>query len=238
MEKTTSFLKRHAKFINDNAGTIVALLAAAAAFGSWYESHMTRKSQDSLVQEQIKIQIASARPYISIDPDPASDDDIREPSGNIYQVNTAPTTYSMNFILASKGPTPSMNVEVRSACVQSTAWQPRAVEGTLSQLKTKILDQQTVAFESQSGIMSDNETRKLRCPLTATEQFPMVALIQAHYTDVFHDSTQQFDACGNDHCTTACYMASVAMFGDPNEPKQLKKRLSYQKCEPYIALKK
>lgn len=236
--KAAKFFNHHQKIINDNAGTIVAVLAAAAAFGSWYEAHMTRKSQDSLVEEQIKIQIASARPYISIDPNPAADNDIHEPSGSIYQVNMNPTPYSMNFILSSKGPTPSMNVEVRIACLQSAAWQPQAVEDTLLHLKTKILDPQAVAFESQSGVMSDNETRKLTCLLSATEQFPIVALIQAHYTDVFHDPTPQFDACGSDHCTTACYMASVAMFGNSNEPKQLKKHLSYQKCEPYIALKK
>jgi hypothetical protein len=47
------------KFINDNAGTIVAILAAAAAFGSWYEAHMTRKSQDSLVEEQIMSDVSN-----------------------------------------------------------------------------------------------------------------------------------------------------------------------------------
>jgi hypothetical protein len=187
-----SVIAKALKFINDNAGTIVALLAAAAAFGSWYEAHMTRESQDSLVEEQIKIQVASSRPYISIDPDPAADSDIKEPSGNIYEVNMTSSPYWMNFILASKGPTPSMNVQVRSACLQTTAWQPKAVADTLSQLKTAILDDRTLAFESQSGIMSDNETRKLSCPVSGTEQFPLVTYIQARYTDALHDPTPQF----------------------------------------------
>jgi hypothetical protein len=129
---------------------------------------MTRKSQDSLVEEQIEIQVGLSHPYISIDPDPASDSDIKEPSGNIYEVNMTSTPYWTHFILASKGPTPSVNVEVRIACMQTTASQPKAVEDTLSQLKTMILNDQTLAFESESGIMSDNETRKLACALSGT----------------------------------------------------------------------